>query len=349
MCPDVVILSHAADAHALAVLATLSSKTKPLLLDVGREGEAFTTVLSDDGKLIVTTRDSHVYDLTQVGFWWNRRPQFRAQTGTSLQFSSAQEIEATHFWMGVFGQASGGLWCNSMDAHVVARNKLRQVFTARECGLATPKTLWSNDPDAISEFYQVHDGCAIIKMYEGTENVWQPTRILTPEIIANKQGLRYAHSIVQAFVGGSLEHRVVIFGDDVFVVSTDVGESRYPFDVRIDTKAQRTAGAIKDCVVAKLKRYMEKTGLTFAAFDLRDDTQGESVFLEVNPMGQFLYMDNVLDGAVLKAFCRWIEQHPTKAPKVDPQDDAAIGAERWLGAANLPYFSNVEDHIVHLM
>lgn len=345
--PDMVVFSHAEDEHALAFMAAISSNRHPLLLDVGREGLDFVTTLDNSGRITIRTRNGDQFDLTNVSFWWNRRPLFRHHPGTSSRFAVAQETEITNFWCGLFDIPLEGIWCNNFQSQFRTKNKLRQLFVATRCGMRVPKTIWSDDPEEIRSFWERNNRSAVIKMFEGTKEVWQPTREITPEIIENRNYFRFSPSIVQEFIGGTAEYRIVIFGDYKFVARNMVGSSRYPYDVRIDTLSKYEAIEHESSLVEPLIRYMKSEGLSYAAFDVRENVCGEPIFLEVNPMGQFLYLDRCFEGKILKSFCYFAESSvKSDRPIIQSKDEKFH--DIWSGSTTAPFFEAISDHINHL-
>lgn len=344
--PDGVILSYCTDEHALAVLSVLPSTYRPLLVDVGLEGVEFVTSVDNAGRIALKTRNGTRFDLSDVKFWWNRRPRFRPQDATQPSYAQAQEADVTHFWMGIFGMAPGGHWCNPPKAHAAAQNKLTQLFLARQCGLRTPRTLWSNDPVAIEDFWQTCRGRAAIKMFEGSEHVWQPTRLLTRDDLQWRDHFRFAHSIFQEIVDGDLEYRVVIFGDYVFAVTSNVGGSRYPYDTRIDTATERIKFTPSAALISALREFRSRSGLSYCAFDIRENRSGEPIFLENNPMGQFLYLDHAFDGEILRAFAAFMIEQGSNG-KIDCQRTARI--PQWEGGIDVPYFAASGDLVTHII
>ncbi len=303
-----------------------------------------------EGCLGITTKSGDRFDMSGVGFWWNRRPLFKPHEETKAPFAAAQETETLHFWTGLMGHGLRGVWCNPYDAHLVSKNKLRQLFIARECGLKVPETLWSNDPAEIVQFWESHGRRAVIKMFEGTEKVWQPTRAITPEMVSAPAHFRFSPSIVQEYVDGEREYRITLFGEHVFAAETRVGASRYEFDTRIDTKTERQKHTADGRLVDGLRAFMSRVGLRYAAFDIREDARGQPVFLEVNPMGQFLYLDRCHGGEILRAFCSFIEQHVRAAPGPVPVSDVAIvkPVSPWSGGTAQPYFEALGKWVTHL-
>lgn len=339
-------MSYGTDEHALAVLSALPSTYDALLIDVGREGVDFVSSFSDEGRLFLTTKSGIRYDLSNVKFWWNRRPKFQAHPETRAPYSIAQEAETMHFWTGVFGLELGGHWCNAPRAHLHAQNKLVQIFLAKECGLRTPRTLWSNDPAAIQEFWMSCGQRSVIKMFEGSEKVWQPTRLLSHDEFQNSRYLRFSHAIVQEEIDGDREYRIVIFGDYAFSVASDVGRSRYPYDTRIDTATRGEKITICPNLLARLREFRTRAGLSYCAFDVRENACGEPVFLENNPMGQFLFLDRVHGGALLRAFASFMASFG-KADEVSC--DSARSEIEWEGGIDLPHFAASGRMVSHIV
>jgi glutathione synthase/RimK-type ligase-like ATP-grasp enzyme len=62
-------------------------------------------------------------------------------------------------------------------------------------------------------------------------------------------------------------------------------------DVRMNLNANHIAHDLPDDVADKLRAMMRRLGLVYGAIDLRLTPDGRYVFLEVNPAGQFLYVE----------------------------------------------------------
>jgi len=55
-----------------------------------------------------------------------------------------------------------------------------------------------------------------------------------------------------------------------------------------------------------LRNLMSELGLVFATIDLKITNQGEYVFLEVNPQGQFLYVEILTNLPITLALARFL-------------------------------------------
>ena len=68
-------------------------------------------------------------------------------------------------------------------------------------------------------------------------------------------------------------------------------QGRAEVDSRLDPDAPCTSYELPSNVAAALFRLMDELGLVFGTIDLKLDVNGEHVFLEINPQGQFLYIE----------------------------------------------------------
>jgi glutathione synthase/RimK-type ligase-like ATP-grasp enzyme len=103
--------------------------------------------------------------------------------------------------------------------------------------------------------------------------------------------VRYAPVIFQEAVAGS-DVRVTIVGTQVFAAELRTEESGYAYDFRVDTHhCPTTVHHLPEDVAAALLRLLDVLGLWYGAVDLRRTPEGEYVFLEINPAGQWLFVE----------------------------------------------------------
>ena len=63
-----------------------------------------------------------------------------------------------------------------------------------------------------------------------------------------------------------------------------------------------------DAVADRLKELMRLLGLTFGGIDLVLTPDGDYVFLEVNPSGQWLWLDDKLTLGISDAIASWLHE-----------------------------------------
>ncbi|MCU4652153.1 hypothetical protein N8I71_04890 [Roseibacterium sp. SDUM158016] len=307
--PEIVVLSHTGDEHALAFLTALNPDYGVILLDVSKLGIDYVAKYDLASGLQIRTRDGRIYCFDRVRFWWNRRPRIETTNSIDQRYIRFREVELEAFWRGFFYTCQTGFWCNDFWSQERCNNKIYQLQLAGEVGLNTPETTWTNSPFEATVLAEKFERGAVVKMHAGTEALWQPCRELDKVLMSKSGNFRFAPAIFQEFLQGSKEYRVTMFGNECFVAMADMRGSRYPHDVRIDLSVSRVEDSLDATIVSKLSDFMKAAGLSFAAFDLREDSDGKVTFLEVNPAGQFLYLEKVHLQSILGKFCEFAVSH----------------------------------------
>jgi hypothetical protein len=186
------------------------------------------------------------------------------------------------------------LWVNPLRSR--ACSKPAQLTAAISCGFRIPQTLVSNDPAEIMAFIRRAPGRVVYKTFGSLV----PTTILTEEMIAEPEILRWTPGIYQHYVEKLYEIRVTVIGRKVFPVRINSQETARG---RVDWReAQRTPrGKASDLTVCRVKlsqsvtrkclALMRALGLVFGAIDLIATPTQEAVFIEVNEAGQFLWIE----------------------------------------------------------
>jgi glutathione synthase/RimK-type ligase-like ATP-grasp enzyme len=104
--------------------------------------------------------------------------------------------------------------------------------------------------------------------------------------------IAHAPVIFQKHVSAVADLRVTAIGGEFYAAATDVREADYPQDVRMNLDAKYAAHDLPPDTTAKLSALMDRLGLVYGAIDLRLTPEGRYVFLEINPAGQFLYIEH---------------------------------------------------------
>jgi glutathione synthase/RimK-type ligase-like ATP-grasp enzyme len=217
--------------------------------------------------------------------------------------------------------APDAFWVNDLDAREPARLKMPQLIAARACGLSIPETLFSNDPDDIRRFYAEHRQQGVIfklnvQTYwagaEGASHVLFTTA-LREEDLADDEALSSCPAIYQRKIEKAYELRVTCMDERCFTVRLD-SQSRdvTRMDWRADLRSPLTPRLheLPRDVEERCILMMRRLGLVFGCIDLIVTPQGEHVFLEVNEMGQFLWVENgEPDCPMLRAFATLLIEH----------------------------------------
>jgi len=208
------------------------------------------------------------------------------------------------------------VWVNRKeDVDRLSSNKFYQQIMAQKCGLLTPRTLISNDPASVAEF-SASDGDILlksmgyIKLDDNGEYFLYSQRFTPNELRKAKRAICCCPIFAQKYIEKSCEHRVMVIGDRVLSCKIDSQASEktktdwrhYDFE-NVAHIASELPTSVKD----SLKRFMTEVGLRYGAIDLIETPQGEFVFLEVNPSGQWGWIADLAGLPIPKAVADMLE------------------------------------------
>jgi glutathione synthase/RimK-type ligase-like ATP-grasp enzyme len=243
--------------------------------------------------------------------WFRRAHNPEAFPGASSADAGFLRTEWARFLRNLYGltdELSDRLWVNTPRAAVAAENKLVQLQAARRAGLRFPPTLVSHDPDAIRRFAERH-GRVVYKPF--LPHTWKDgasgrmfstfARILEPAMLADDASLSLCPGIFQAYVDKTRDVRVVVIGGRFFTADLRSQSGEAFVDWRAHTysaELRAEVGTLPGDYQARLAALLGELGLVFGCIDLVVDRAGDAHFLEVNQAGQFLFLEEMVGGAL---------------------------------------------------
>ena len=298
----IVVVSRAADPHADAVLANLTRRgrqaalvdlsTLPNRASLTMHYPCCTSCDAAQPRIVLRGQCGDI-DMRQATAVWWRRPQHfdvSALDGEARAFAYNEWYEAV---AGMWAMVGGAFWVNDPQRDLVASRKAFQLQVALEEGLSIPETLITSDPRAAAEFVARRAGApCIYKSFSATERAWRETRILTDAELSAIDQVRWSPVIFQEYVPADVDVRVIVVGDDVYAGAIHSQDMEYRYDYRMHLDEVRIeASVLPTDVTDKLLAYMRRLGLEYGAIDMRRTPDGDYVFLEVNPAGQWLFVE----------------------------------------------------------
>jgi hypothetical protein len=320
---EILIVSRLMDVHGLVVERALSEKgavaKRWTLDDFSATGAATLSISNDRGvEVSVRQRDDVAFDAGAIGVVWHRRPTF-PMPATESHPDDWNQIyqEGAFFVQSIWRSLAGAAWVNPQRARWEAKNKLEQLRAARGCGFLVPDTLYSNDPAAIRTFVRrLGAGKAIYKPHrvfqwegDGAGQLAQ-TAVIADIDDYSDACLHLCPGIYQGFIRKKHELRVTVMGQACLAAKIvgDAG-SRAEVDWRqvpvaeLGMEPATLEPAVRDACLALMRRL----GLVFGCIDLIVDEDGGCWFLEVNEMGQFLWVEGRCpDLPLLDTFCSFL-------------------------------------------
>jgi len=186
-------------------------------------------------------------------------------------------------------ETTGARVINEPHAERRAESKPLQLKIASELGLQIPDTIISNRRDDIVDFLSRHARC-VCKPLVCDYVTTVPTRECAASDFAMASEVALAPTIVQELVEADVDVRVTVVGTAVFPAELRRDDTNLVVDWRVKLGSTWTVHALPERVGNQLVAVTRALGLDVASFDLRR-RNGEYVFLEVNPSGQFLFLE----------------------------------------------------------
>lgn len=233
-------------------------------------------------------------DMTAVRCVWWRRPQpFEIQSDVTSGEDRGFAYGESHAAITGLWSCLDAHWVNNPERDEVAGRKVYQLKVAAELGFRVPKTLITNDPHNARRFIDGEgDKGTIYKAFSATQRAWRETRLLRPEEREQLDAVRFAPVIFQEHIRADIDLRITVIGEKIFPAEILSGKTDYLVDFRMTMHAAPIGvHVLPDEVVAKLRSFMEALGLVYGAIDMRLTPEGEYVFLEVNPAGEWLFVE----------------------------------------------------------
>lgn len=306
----ILIVSHAGDDHAATVRRHLDQRGYPvLLMDTASYPQTVAVVhrLSNNGQEAEFRGCCETVSLSECHAGWWRRPQPFTLDPQLASSSSAFAYSECHEAISGLWHALEITWMNPPWLDEVAHHKPYQLAVAASVGLAIPKTLITNDQDVARGFVrEIGRERTIYKTFLASERCWRETRLLREEEVPLLDAVRLAPVIFQEYVPAVADLRVTIIGDHIFAAAIRAS-SHYHVDYRMNIDAATFEPTEIDVdTQMRLRQFMSRLGLIYGAIDLRRTESGEHVFLEINPSGEWLFVEERTGLAISSAMAAFL-------------------------------------------
>jgi hypothetical protein len=261
--------------------------------------------ISNLSPLDLTTRylDQETTDLNLINAIWYRRP-VEPKLDNSLDGKQAQQFaikETLYFQRCIWAILAQKTWVSHPNSIKQASLKLYQLSLAKQMGLSIPKSLATNDPNEARLFIGSCQSGVIVKPFAHSivESDLGDTLIvysnrLKSEDLEIISSVKYSMTFFQEEIPKKDEIRVTIFGKDIYAASID---SQSDENLAVDWRRMSpypkkwTPFDLSDDLAEICIKMVKHLGLKFGAFDFIRTPNNEFVFLEVNPNGQWAWLE----------------------------------------------------------
>jgi hypothetical protein len=303
----ILILTQSKDAHARLVTEAVKMKgaypikwfTNEYIID-----QKSNLYFHSNGYTSSSICTSHSnINLSDIDVVWFRRPEYprvlKDLHQEDKQFVNTENrMNLNTLWQLISESAT---WVNPFHSYEKSNCKGYQLRIASKLGMLIPETLISNDKDSIVDFININNDKGIIyKTF--SPPYWQEdddvycfhTSVLSENCLPEQNILRTTPGIYQTRIAKKFEVRVTFFGDYYLAVkihnSTELDWRPHSILKNIPLSITTIPIEIEQQCLAMMKQI----DIVFGCFDFIVTPSGDYIFLEVNEMGQFLWLEERL-------------------------------------------------------
>lgn len=303
----VLIVTEPLDVHADFVIHQLKKRDVPVFR-FHAEDFPVGSQISISGAGTVWTAEIRTplrsLRLEDVRAAWLRRPGNPVLDFALREESREFAVQQARSTLTALYALVGDRWLSHPESMRAAGDKVRQMGCAAAAGLAVPDTVIGNDVERVVDFHhgnvRLGRGTAVKSLwvraqisYDGGRRL--PLTTVWPEGMDPEQvdTIRLAPAVFQEYVPKQREIRAVVIGGRVFAASVNAQAIPAAWhDVRAAAgKARYEPYDLPEDVRGSLLEVVRGLGLRFCSADLVLTPDGRHVFLDLNPNGQWLWLE----------------------------------------------------------
>lgn len=302
----ILVLTDQFDTHADLVCKKLSAlECNFYRLNLDTESLRSTEITFNTGSWLIRQRD-HEINSADISKVWVRRPFVEV----TLEEESITE-PSFKIWKGEWNRTLLGLynsikrvyWLNPLAKAYQAENKYLQMEVANEIGFKLPDTIISNNKDTLCSFSEFHNEVVMKLMnqdfYEDNEGAFKGiyvNKVSTQLLKDSFETVGENPIVLQAYIPKAYEVRYTVVGQDHHVCqiqsqsSTKANTDWRRYDIPKTPHFKLTP---PEHIKEKVCQLMAQFELEFGALDFIVTPDDEWYFLEINTMGQWLWIEDL--------------------------------------------------------
>jgi glutathione synthase/RimK-type ligase-like ATP-grasp enzyme len=262
---------------------------------------------------VISTRDGETINVKELGLVWWRRVNYPqkipGEVADDIHIDLINNECRESLW-GIFLKEFNGVWINDPTSTRMAENKLVQLRNAHDAGFRVPRTLVSQNVRKIKKFCSLLDNNVVVKPVRGTQQYHLFTRMLTEEHLSDDTSLHLCPTMYQEYIEGYKHIRAHCFGDEVYAAMIE----SHDLDWRENLDIPFSVYELDDDTKLRLRKVMRSLGLKMGVIDLKiSNIDKTPVWLEVNPQGQFLFVEGLSGIDLASKFSAFLQDELTKS------------------------------------
>jgi glutathione synthase/RimK-type ligase-like ATP-grasp enzyme len=243
--------------------------------------------------------------------WCRLKPCVSPLRSEGIKFA-VREWESLLVQMSHLLRVPGSRMMNDPLCQMTSSLKLMQLKTASELGLSIPETWISNDPDTVARLVESQPTIYKVLTWLATSDgkVGFTNEVTKALVSARRDSIALAPGLYQRKIPKSREFRTTVVDEQVFSVAIYSQElETTSLDWRRDQlRVRYELCDLPSGTEERLRKLMKALRLRYGAIDLVETPAGEIIFLEVNPEGNWLWLEERLGLNISGAIASGLER-----------------------------------------
>lgn len=317
-----VVTNRFDDAHADEFFRVMRDRNDSSAIRLNTDNFIANSEVCFDGvHFNIKLKDSGInFSSDDISVVWYRRPidvePLQSTTDFGLRDFAANQASA--FLRSLyFSIQSTATWINPLEALHSSRHKLAQLKLAVACGFLTPKTLATNSSALAGKFFDTNDSVCVKSLDEPNFTDGGKLRpLLTSKVSksffdANQESVSACPTFFQELVPKSADIRVIVFGQDIYaflIASQNHPSAVIDFRGAAPFMLRHEVHTLPPLLEERIRYFMRCQGLVFGALDFVLTPEGDYIFIENNPNGQWLWLERETQFPLMDLFIKFVHR-----------------------------------------
>jgi glutathione synthase/RimK-type ligase-like ATP-grasp enzyme len=306
----IVIVTARQDLHAIAIQGRIRergySECHIVECDYIAQGNnIYYTIGIADSTDRINTSEGKSVPISEARLIWLRRIRANQTLKQSLSQEEGYEIvnnDCRGALSGYLATKFKGKWISHPEATFRASDKIYQQEVARLCGFRVPKTAIAQCASDVAKFFEMCGGKIIVKTIVGVNEPFLETRSIADPATFSEEAYNASPAIYQEYIEGSKHLRLLNMKSKSLcgLIETD------KLDWRPDLNVNILSWPVPNTVHDRVRKVIEQLGLEMGIVDIKITPSGELVWLEVNPQGQFIFLEPITRIPFIDEFSKYL-------------------------------------------
>jgi glutathione synthase/RimK-type ligase-like ATP-grasp enzyme len=270
---------------------------------------------------ILNNVSGDIINIEEIKTIWERRPMEPMNTYSPIdeKYMDTIRVEQNSFYRQFRHSLNHCNWIGNPLSDLRASSKILQKRIAQEVGFNIPKSIITNDFDQLKLFIEGGKDYIVkplkadsFQVDEDNQMVFYARKVTDSQLKSlSGVGFQNAPNYIQEYIEKKYEIRLTMVGDKAFSAKIDSnsmlpGQGKEDWREGYDYGIKFTEMNVDPLIVSKCIAFLKELELNFGCFDFVVDENEKIYFLECNPNGQWLWIEEDTGMDISGAIAEWL-------------------------------------------